>query len=141
VLARLPALHERGDTVRVGLERQQFGGVPQVAAQLGGVVEQDRLQVVLAAQAPGTRAEAGQPAARVDVLDQPLTRVAHQVAGLEDAVVVGEGGRGPVDRRLDAGHPEQLHRAHVVAASAGVAGGSGMALHEGVRHPQPAQEQ
>ncbi|MGX1128274.1 hypothetical protein RKD49_000464 [Streptomyces glaucescens] len=52
VLAGVPALDHRGDTVGVGVERHQFGGVPQIAADASGVLEQDRLEVVLAAQTP-----------------------------------------------------------------------------------------
>lgn len=52
VLAGLPALEDRGDAGGPGVERQQFGGVPQIAAEPRGVVEEHRLQVVLAAQAP-----------------------------------------------------------------------------------------
>jgi hypothetical protein len=141
VLTGLTALRHGGDAVGVGLERHQFGGEPQVAAEPPRVVEQHRLQVVLAAQAPGAGAEAGQSAARVDVAEQPLARVADQGGGLQDAVVVGEGGRRFLDGPLDAGHPEQLHRADVVPAAPGMDGGAGVPLHQQVRHSEPAQEQ
>ncbi len=42
------------------------------------LLQQDRLQVVLAAQAPPAGAEPGEPAAGVDLLEQPLALVAHQ---------------------------------------------------------------
>lgn len=119
VLAGLPALHDRRDALGVGLEGEQFGAEAQVAAEVRGVREEFGLQVVLAAQAPGAGAEAGQSAARVDLLEQPLPRVAGQGRRLEDAVVVGQRGGGPADVRLGAGHPEDLHRADVVAAPAG----------------------
>lgn len=119
VLSGLPALHDGRDALGVGLEGEQLGAEAEVAAEVDGVREEFGFQVVLAAQAPRAGAEAGQSVARVDLLEQPLPRVADQGRRLEDAVVVGQGGRGPADVGLGAGHPEDLHRADVVAAPRG----------------------
>ncbi len=140
VLAGLAALDDRRHTVGVGLEGEQFRAEAEVAAEVRGVREEFGFQVVLAAQAPGAGAEAGQAASGVDLLEQPLPRVADERGCLQDAVVVGEGGGGPADVRLGAGHPEEFHGADVVAAPPGVDGGARVPFHQGVPDAQPPQE-
>ncbi|MBW8702575.1 hypothetical protein MBT84_23550 [Streptomyces sp. MBT84] len=53
-------------------------GVPEVAAEFAGAVQQNGLQVVLAAQAPGGGAQPGESAVRVDVPEQPCAGVAEK---------------------------------------------------------------
>ncbi len=100
VLAGLPALDQRRHAVAVVVERHHLGAVAQVAAQLAGAAQQHRLEVVLAAQAPGGGAEAGQAAAGVDLPEQPLARVPHEGRRLQDAVVVLQDRRGLDDALL-----------------------------------------
>ncbi len=122
-------------------EGLQLVEVPQVAAEGAGPVQEHRFQVVLAAQTPAGGAEPREPAAGVDLPEQPLAGVSGQRRGLQDAVVVREEGGRRLDVRLDAGHPEQLHRPHVVAAAARVDRGPGVPLDEHVPHAETAQEQ
>ncbi len=72
VLTGLPALDQRRHALRVLLEGQHLRPEAQVPAELPGSLENHRLEVVLAAQAPPGGAEAGDAAARVDLLEQPL---------------------------------------------------------------------
>ncbi len=127
-LAGLPVPEGRPHPLRVLLERAQLGGEAQVTTLFAGTAHQYRFEVVLAAQTPGGRADTGQPAARVDLLEQPLLVVAGERRCLEDPVVVGQGRGGLADRLLRPGHPEQLHRADVVPPAARVAGGVRMLL-------------
>ncbi len=78
VLPGLAVLDERGDPALVLFEGEQFGGEPQVRPERRGHGHEDRLDVVLAAQAPGRGAEPRQCAARVDLFEEPLLIVTGQ---------------------------------------------------------------
>ncbi len=141
VLAALAVLDDRGDPALVLFEGEQFGGEPQVRPECGGDGHQHRLDVVLAAQAPGRRAETGQRAARVDLFEQPLLVVAGQGSALQDAVVVRQDRGGLTDPVLDVGDAEQFHGADVDTASTRVQRGSRMLLDQHVRDAMTAEEQ
>ncbi len=140
LLAGGPVQQARRHPVGVLLEGGQLGVETEVAA-FGGMPQQHRLQVVLAAQAPRGGAESGQPPAGVDLPEQPLLLAAGQRLGLQDAVVVGEHRRCRPDVLLDPRGAEQLHGAEVVAAPARMPGGLGVPLHQQVRHAEPAEEE
>lgn len=141
VLPGLPVLHDRGDPARVLVEGEEFGGEPQVGPECGGHGHQDRLDVVLAAQAPCRRAETRERAPRVDFLEEPLLVVTGQRAALHDAVVVRQDRGGLTDPVLDAGDPEQFHRPYVDTASAWVHRGTRVLLDHHVRDAMPAEEE
>lgn len=140
-LVAVPVPDERRHSFGVLLEALHLVEVPQVPAERAGPLQQHRLQVVLAAQAPGRGAEPRQSAARVDVLEQPFAGVADQGRGLQDAMVGREQRGRRLDVRLDAGHPVQLHRPQVVAAATRVDRGPGVPLDEHVGYAETAQEQ
>ncbi len=141
VLARLAALEVRRHPVGILVEGHHLGAEAQVAAEFPGARQQHGLEVVLAAQTPAGRAEAGEPAAGVDLTEQPLAGVARQARRLQDAVVVRQHRRRLRDAPLHPGGPEQLHRADVVAPAARVDRRARVTFDECVRHPEPPQEQ
>ncbi len=141
VLPGLPVLHHGAHPVRVLVEAEQFRGEPQIAALGARMLDQHRLQIVLAAQTPAARTEPGQPAAGVDLLEQPLLVVPGERGRLQDAVVLRQHRSGVPDQPLRPGRPEELHRADVVAAPPRVGGGARVLLDEEVADAEPAQEE
>ena len=78
---------------------------------------------------------------RVDLPDKPFIVPAGQRLDLQDAVVVGEQGRGLTDRRFHSGRTEKFHGAQVVAAPAWMVRGLRMPFHEQVTDAEAGEEQ
>jgi hypothetical protein len=138
-LAGVPAHDLRQHSLFVLREGEQLRAEADVPA-LAGAVQQDRLQIVLAAQAPVRGADPGDVHACGDVLDDPAALVPDEGVHLENAVVPGESEGGLPHALLESRGPEDLHGAHVVPAAAWVCRCVGMPLHEHVLDSETPQE-